>query len=275
MVRIRRGIDRTSSDAGSDADAADLATDSTNERRIVGCVHRGKIGNLHGNDVVEDSKAAMNRHSRTQLIGKGNSRLIDKQRRGRKQVVDISQYHFVQRFIGVMRGIKERASHAREKILAACDVRVPGDAHAVSNRGLGDGLIGVHRVIFEIARRNPLFQRNWKALTGRVCRAVGELCEVIEGHRWHGAFAEVVIAHIETPRVDSELPGMFLMRPCQVVIDLPLCDLTALRIGIVIAADRRKRNVSRCPTQAQWERSLAPVNSGSVQRCWSTSSRQD
>ena len=109
-------------------------------------------------------------------------------------------------------------------------------------RGLGDGLVGVHRIIFQIARRNPLFQRNWKALTGCVGSAIGELREIIEGHRWRSAFAEVVVAHIETPRIDSELPRMLLMRPCQVVVDLPLCDFAALRIGIVIATDCGERN---------------------------------
>src|ERR1700739_2254751 len=102
MVRICRRVDCTSSDAGGDADAADLAPDATNERRIVGRVHRGKIGNLHGNDVAENSKAAMNRQPRSQLIGEGNSRLINEQWRGGKQVVGISHYHFVQRFIGVV-----------------------------------------------------------------------------------------------------------------------------------------------------------------------------
>src|ERR1700752_447269 len=110
MVRVCRRIDGTTGIAGSDADAADLATDSTNERRIVGCVHRCKIGNLHGNDVAENSKSAVNRQTGTQLISKRNSRLIDEQRGGRKQVANISYYNLVQRFIGIMRGIKERAS---------------------------------------------------------------------------------------------------------------------------------------------------------------------
>ena len=104
------------------------------------------------------------------------------------------------------------------------------------------GLIGVHRVVFEIARRNPLFQRDRKALAGRVCGAVGELCQVVEGHRRHRSLAEVVVAHVQTPRVDAELPGVFTVRPRQVVIDLPLGDLAALRVGIVIAADRREWN---------------------------------
>src|ERR1035438_5260399 len=78
---------------------SDLASDSTNERRIIGRVHRGEIGNLHRNDVAENSKSDVNRQLRTQLIGKGNSRLIDKRRRGGKQVVGISHYHFDQRFI--------------------------------------------------------------------------------------------------------------------------------------------------------------------------------
>src|SRR5580692_3569379 len=98
-----------------------------------------------------------------------------------------------------MGGVEEGASCASEKILSAGHVGVPGDAHAVGDRGSGDGLIGVHRVVFEITRRDPLLQRNWKALTGRVSSAIGKLRQVIEGHRWRSAFAEVIIACVETP----------------------------------------------------------------------------
>src|SRR6202043_1843387 len=89
---------------------------------------------------------------------------------------------------------------------------------------------------------NPFFQRNWKALTRRVCGSVSELRQIIEGHRWHSAFADIVVAHIESPCIDTELPRMLLMRPSQIVVDLPLRDLTALRIGIVMTADRGERN---------------------------------
>src|ERR1035438_982368 len=156
IVRIHGSIDCAPGHTGSETNAADLATNSPNKRRIVGGVHGGKIGNLHGNNVVEDSKSAVNRHLRKKLICDGNPRLVDKQRRGGKQVMDISQYNLVQRLLAFMGGVKEGACCAGEEVPSAGDVGVPGCAHAVGNRGLVDGLKSVHRIVFEIARRNSL-----------------------------------------------------------------------------------------------------------------------
>src|ERR1700735_4882414 len=99
MIRACGRLNRTTGHARCDTYPTDLAADSTNERRIVGRVHRSKIGNLHGNDVIENSKSAMHSQSRMQLISEGNSWLVDKQWGGRKQIVDVSQYDVIQRFI--------------------------------------------------------------------------------------------------------------------------------------------------------------------------------
>ena len=105
-----------SGDTGRDADAANLSADATDKRRIVRSVHRGKIGNLHGNDVVEDSKAAMNRGIAEKLVGEGNPRLVNEQRRCRKQVVNISEDDLIQRLIGFMRGIEKGARRSGEEV---------------------------------------------------------------------------------------------------------------------------------------------------------------
>ena len=59
MVRVCGGVDCAAGDARSDTNPAYLTADPTDKRRIIGRVHGGEIGNLHGNDVVEDPESPM------------------------------------------------------------------------------------------------------------------------------------------------------------------------------------------------------------------------
>ena len=66
---------------------------------------------------------------------------------------------------------------------------------------------------------------------------MGELGKIGINHRWHHPFTEVIIAGVETTRVHAELHAVSAPCPDQVVVDLPLCYVAPLRVGLVIAAD--------------------------------------
>ncbi len=59
LIGLDGCVDGAAGYSGSDADAANLAVDAADEDRSIGRVHRAKVGDLRGDDVVEDTAAGM------------------------------------------------------------------------------------------------------------------------------------------------------------------------------------------------------------------------
>ncbi len=150
-VCIGSGIDCTAGHAGGYGDSSNLTARAADKGRIVGCVHRRQIGNLHWDDVIEDSKAAVNRRRREQLAGKRSARLVDKQRRCGKEIVGVAEDRLIHRSITVMTCIEEGAGRAREEILCTGDIGIPGEPHAEGECRFRRGLVCVHGVELEVA----------------------------------------------------------------------------------------------------------------------------
>ena len=146
----------------------------------------------------------------------------------------------IERLIDAMRKIEERSGGTREEVLLVHGIGVPGRPHAGDERGFGRGLISIHRVEVEIAHGDSLFERDGKGLALCVGRAVGELGQIVIDGGGHAALAQIVVAHVDAARVDAEAVFLLAANPVQVVVDLPLRDLAALGIGVVVAADGGK-----------------------------------
>ena len=78
LIGLNGCVHGTSGYSGSDANATNLAVDAADEDRCVWRVHRAKVGHLSGNDVVEDTAAAMKGRLLIELVGGGCPWLIDK-----------------------------------------------------------------------------------------------------------------------------------------------------------------------------------------------------
>ena len=165
VVGADRCVNSASRNPRRYSQASHLPADPTSKSRIIGSVHQTAVGDLLGNDVVEHAEPCMDCGMRAELVCKRDAWLVDEQRRRCKEVMNIAQNNLIQRLIGIVRGIQERASRAREESLRTGDVGIPGHAHTVGDGGLGRRLVGVHGVVFEVADGHPLFQRNWKVLT--------------------------------------------------------------------------------------------------------------
>ncbi len=229
-----------SRNAGSDPQAAHLSSDTAGEGGIVGSVHQAAIRNLLRDDVVEDAESGMNSRARTKLVGNRGAWLVDEQRRCRKEVVNVAQDDLIQRLIGFMRSIQEGAGRAAKEPLRTGDVGVPGYAHAVDEGRFQSRLVRVHHVVFEIADGHPFLQRDREVLLCGICGSISELRQVVVGDGRHSAFSEVVVAGIDTARIDTEVQRVPPSRPGQVVVDLPLRNLAPLRKRIVQATDSRE-----------------------------------
>ena len=136
-----------------------------------------------------------------------------------------------------MRGIQKRAGHAAKQALRTGDIGIPGHAHAVSHGRLRGRLVGIHPVVFEVARRRSILQRGGEVLLRGICDSISELRQVVVGNSRHNAFSEVVVAGVDAAGVDAEVQSVPPARPGQVVVDLPLRDLAPLRKRIVQATD--------------------------------------
>ena len=141
-----------------------------------------------------------------------------------------------------MRSIEERTGHAREESLRTGDVGVPGHAHAVGDGCLWRRLVGIHRIVFEVADSHALLERDRKVLLRGICGPVGELRKVVVGDCRHDAFPKVVVAGVDAACIDAEVQGMLPACPGQVVVDLPLRHLATLWESIVQAADCSEGN---------------------------------
>ena len=136
------------------------------------------------------------------------------------------------------------------------------------------GLVGVHRVEVEVAQRDALLLRHRKARRRRGCSAVRELRQIVVDHAGHNAFAQIVVADVQPARVLAKLEAVASARPDEVVVDLPLRHLAALRVGLVVAAKRRERRVGTAPGQHDGKGLRAPARSCSAERGSNTSSRR-
>ena len=165
-------------------------------------------------------------------------------------------YGLVERLVDAVRKIEERSGGTREEVLLVDGIGVPGRPYADDERGAGGGLLGIHRVEVEIAHGDSLFERDGKGLALCVGRAVGELGQIVIDGRGHAALAQIVVAHVDAARVDAEAVLLLAADPVQVVVDLPLRDFAALRIGIVVAADGGKGSL------------LLPAASTMGKVCW-------
>ena len=123
------------------------------------------------------------------------------------------------------------------------DVGVPRRAQSSREREPRANAEGVHRVDVEVAIGYSFPLRHREGL--RCCRgsAIGELSKVGVDHRGHNSLTEVVVAGVETARVHAELHAVPTASPYEVVIDLPLRDLAALRIRLIVAADSGEGSV--------------------------------
>ena len=101
-------------DAGRNGKAAPPAADATRKDRCVGSVHGPEIGNLGGNDVIEDAEAKVNHGSRLDLVSKGDAGLPHEEWCGEKQSAHPCLYGLVERLVDAMRKIEERSGRARE-----------------------------------------------------------------------------------------------------------------------------------------------------------------
>ena len=92
-----------------------------------------------------------------------------------------------------------------------------------------------------------------------VARAVSELRQIVVDGSGHTSLAQIVVAHVDTARVHAELESVAAARPDQVVVDLPLRHVAALRIGVVVAADGGEWRAVGAGGQHDWEFRLAPA----------------
>ena len=148
-----------------------------------------------------------------------------------------------------MRHVEERSRRPREQAMLIDWIRVPGHAQSGHQGPSLTDLEGVHRVHVEVAEGDALFLRDRKACRRRGCSAVGELREIVVDHVGHNPFAKIVVAHVEPAGVLAELEAVASMRPDQVVVDLPLGDFAALRVGLVVAAKRGEGRVGTASGQ--------------------------
>jgi len=116
-------------------------------------------------------------------------------------------------------------------------IGVPGRPHARDECGTGRGFPGIHRVEVEIAGGNSLFERDGKGPALCVGSAVSELGQIVINSRGYAALTQIVVAHVDAAGVDAEAILLLAPDPVKVVIDLPLRNFAALRIGVVVAAD--------------------------------------
>src|SRR5208337_808798 len=126
---------------------------------------------------------------------------------------------------------------AREKMLLVDGIGVPGRSYADDESGFGRWLVRVHRVEVEIAGGYPLFERDGEGLALGVGRAVGEFGQIVIDGSGHATLAQVVVAHVDAACVDAEAELLLAANPVEVVVDLPLRDVAALGIDIVVAAN--------------------------------------
>ena len=242
LVSADRCVNSASRNPRRYSQASHLPAYTTSESRIIGSVHQTAVGDLLGEDVVEYAESCMDCGMRANLVCKRGAWLVDEQRRGCEEVMNIAQDNLIQRLIGFVRGIQEGSSHARKESLRTGDVGIPGHAHTVGNGCLWRGLVGVHCVVFEVPHRHSFLERDGKVLHCGKCGPVSELRQVVVGNRRHSALAEVIVACVDTAGIDAKVQCVRSTRPGQVVVDLPLRDLTPLWKRIVQAAELGERH---------------------------------
>ena len=89
LVGADRSIDGAAGHIRSNANASNLSGKTAGEAGIVRSIHQTAVGDLLRDDVVEDAESPMNSSVRSKLICNRGARLVDEQRRCRKQVVNI------------------------------------------------------------------------------------------------------------------------------------------------------------------------------------------
>ena len=198
-----------------------------------------QIRDLRGNDVVEDAEPCMADGSMHQFVCHRNTRLPRDQRRGGKQPVHVGLNRLIERLVQVVRRDREMIPPVAQTTAAGLQ-----DSYSTPPAGRPSAwraAVGLYVSIaysLKISCRDSLFQRNRKRPALGVSCAVGELRQIVINRSRHSPFAEVVVAHIDAPRIHAESISVFAARPIQVVVDLPLRHLAPLRIGVVIPANR-------------------------------------
>ena len=162
-------------DARCDGNAAHLAADAADKGGCVGSVRGGEIGNLGGNDVVEDAEAEMKHCCRSNLVGERHAGLPDQQWCGGKQSAHAGLNRLIEWLVHVVRKIDERSGWACEEILPIRGVGIPCGPHSDDERRFGPGFIGIHCIEVEIADGHALVEGNGKRPALRIGCAVREL----------------------------------------------------------------------------------------------------
>ena len=142
-----------------------------------------------------------------------DTRLPHEHRRGRKQAAHAGLNHLVERLGDVMGEIKKRSGGRANSRCWFTGLVFHVARSPAGERGVRCGLIRVHRIQVKIACRYSLFQRNRKRPALCVSRAIGELRQIVVNRGRHGPFAEVVVAHIDAPRINAESIVVFAARP--------------------------------------------------------------
>jgi hypothetical protein len=122
-------------------------------------------------------------------------------------------------------------------------IRVPGRTQPGHQSPSLASLDSIHRVQVEVAERHALFLRDRVARRRRGCSAVGKLRKIVVDNSGYNAFAQILVTHVQPARVLAEFEAMPSMRPDQIVIDLPLRHLAALRVRLIVPANRGEGRV--------------------------------
>ena len=113
LIGLRGRIDGAVRNSGRDADAANLSVDSADEDGSVRRIGGAEVGDLRGDDVVEDAAAGVERHLVGELVGHRRARLPTEERRAREERAHVGLDRLAQRLRrhrGPCRGTIRRAA---------------------------------------------------------------------------------------------------------------------------------------------------------------------